>query len=68
MLHIESLQNLTESRVLLSILWEHFDEIDGGNWVGEGVHLRDDFGDPPLGIWNIVISNFLSERWPLIAH
>jgi len=35
MLHSESLQNLTESRVLLSILWEHFDEIDTGNCVGK---------------------------------
>ena len=68
MLHSESLQNLTESRVLFSILWEHFDEIDTGNCVGEGVHLRYDSGAPFVGVWNIVISNFLSERWPLIAH
>ena len=68
MLHSESLQNPTELWVGLSILWEHFDEVDTGNRASEGVHLYDDSSAPSAGMWNIVISNFLSQRWPLIGH
>jgi hypothetical protein len=43
-------------------------EVDTGNWTGHDAALRDASSAPSAGIWNIVISNFLSERSPLIAH
>ena len=58
MLPIRSLQNPTELRVALSILWEHFDGADAGSRAGEAVHLRDDSIAPSAEIWNIVIPIF----------
>jgi hypothetical protein len=54
MLHIESLQNPTESWAILSILWDHFMELILETGHDESA-IRVGIPVPCAGVWNIVI-------------